>query len=300
MDTGYLFLANEDGLEILRQSNAIQVARGVEATILDRAELGRRFTHLNTEGLAGGSIGEKHEGTMDQWALLQGFRNRAKSNGVEYMQDRVSEIGQESDRVTSVTLESGEVISCDRVVNCAGPRASLIADMVGLDLPVEPRLRSSFVFACETVLDGPFPLHIDTSGVHVRRDGPNFLAGTKPVRDVAVDPDDLSLRMEEFEEIVWPALAHRIPQFEAILLKASWGGQYSYNTLDQNMIVGPSPIPNFYFCNGFSGHGLQQSAGVGRALSEHITYGSFRSIDLTPMGYDRILNNEPVIEKNVI
>lgn len=300
VDTGYLFLADATGMEALRQSHEIQAARGVESTILDRQELGRRFVHLNTDGLMGGSIGEKHEGTFDQWSFLQGFRNRARANGVEYIQDRVVGIDHAGDRVRSVTLGSGEVVTCDRVVNCAGPRASVIADMVDLDLPVEPRLRSSFVFACQTSIDGPFPLHIDTSGVHVRREGPNFLAGTKPIHDVAVDYDDLDLRMEEFEELVWPALAHRIPQFEAILLKASWGGHYAYNTLDHNMIVGPSPIANFYFCNGFSGHGLQQSAGVGRALSEHITYGSFQSIDLSPMGYDRILTNQPVIEKNVI
>ena len=123
VDTGYLFLADEPGLEVLRESNVVQRANGVEATILDQEELGRRFTHLNTEGLAGGSIGEKHEGTFDQWALLQGFRNRAKANGVEYIQDRVVDIDSDDARVRSVTLASGEVIECERVVNCAGPRS---------------------------------------------------------------------------------------------------------------------------------------------------------------------------------
>jgi glycine/D-amino acid oxidase-like deaminating enzyme len=81
----------------------------------------------------------------------------------------------------------------------------------------------------------------------------------------------------------------------------SWGGQYDFNTLDHNLVIGPgSEIENFLFANGFSGHGLQHGPGVGRALSELITYGEFRTIDLSPLGYTRIERNEPIIENAVI
>ena len=75
------------------------------------------------------------------------------------------------------------------------------------------------------------------------------------------------------EEKIWPILANRISEFERIKLINAWAGHYAFNTFDQNGIIGPHPeFKNFYFANGFSGHGLQQSPAVGRALSEKIIY----------------------------
>ena len=67
------------------------------------------------------------------------------------------------------------------------------------------------------------------------------------------------------------------------------------------MIVGPhDEIENFVFMNGFSGHGIQQSPAMGRGVSEWITYGEFRSLDLAPLGYSRVPANEPFVETAVI
>jgi glycine/D-amino acid oxidase-like deaminating enzyme len=54
------------------------------------------------------------------------------------------------------------------------------------------------------------------------------------------------------------------------------------------------------FANGFSGHGLQQGPAVGRGLSELITYGEFRTIDLTPLSYRRIETGTPIEEHAII
>ena len=100
---------------------------------------------------------------------------------------------------------------------------------------------------------------------------------------------------------MWPTLAHRIPAFEAIKLMRAWVGHYDYNTLDQNAILGPNPeLKNFYFANGFSGHGLQQSPAVGRAIAELIVHGGYRSIDLGRFGYERVLRQAPLFEINVV
>ena len=81
----------------------------------------------------------------------------------------------------------------------------------------------------------------------------------------------------------------------------AWAGHYDVNLFDQNAILGPHPeITNFHFANGFSGHGLQQSPAVGRALSEMIITGRYTSLDLSDFGYDRIARNRPILEKNVI
>jgi glycine/D-amino acid oxidase-like deaminating enzyme len=54
------------------------------------------------------------------------------------------------------------------------------------------------------------------------------------------------------------------------------------------------------FANGFSGHGMQQSPAVGRALSELVTYGEYRSLDLSACSWTRILENRPLLEINVV
>ena len=81
----------------------------------------------------------------------------------------------------------------------------------------------------------------------------------------------------------------------------SWAGHYAFNTLDQNAILGPhTRVKNFFFANGFSGHGLQQSPAMGRGLAEYLTYSEYRSLDLSPFGFARIDANEPFVEKAVI
>src|SRR5215831_3091192 len=132
-------------------------------------------------------------------------------------------------------------------------------------------------------------------------EGANYIGGISP--EEAEDPDctDFEIDYRLYEDVVWPTLAHRIPAFEAIKLVRAWAGHYDYNTLDQNAILGPHPeIRNFYFANGFSGHGLQQSPAVGRATAEHIIHGGYRSIDLSRFGYERVLRNEPIFELNVV
>ena len=91
--------------------------------------------------------------------------------------------------------------------------------------------------------------------------------------------------------------------FETLKVKLVnfWAGHYAFNTLDHNVIAGPhNEVRNFIFANGFSGHGLQQSPAVGRGVSEWITYGAFRTLDLGQIGYDRVVRNEPFLEKAVI
>jgi glycine/D-amino acid oxidase-like deaminating enzyme len=173
--------------------------------------------------------------------------------------------------------------------------------MAGLDLPVEPRKRYTFMIDAHERLDRDLPLTIDPSGVHVRTDGPYYMAGCTPDIDPAVEYDDFAMDRSIFEDKVWPALAHRIPAFERIKVTSQWAGHYAYNTLDGNAIVGAHPVvANFVVANGFSGHGLQQSPAIGRGVSELITYGGYRTLDLSPLGYERIVRGEPFLETALI
>jgi glycine/D-amino acid oxidase-like deaminating enzyme len=306
---GYLFLANTAEQEqVLRENHAVQKACGADVVLWDQEALARAFPHLNVDDIRLASYGQSGEGWFSNTGLMNGFRAKARALGADYAHDEVVAMGRDGGRVTSVTLKSGAVVQAGVVVNASGPRAALTARMAGLDVPVEPRKRTLFVFDCAKTPEGSarvnggrLPLMIDTSGTFCRPEGRYFLAGCPPVEDPGVDWDDFEPRWEEFEEIVWPNLAMRAPGFEAIKLVNQWAGHYDFNTLDHNLIVGRHPeVQNFIYANGFSGHGLQQGPAAGRAVSELVIYGGYRTLDMSEVGYERIVEGRPFLEKAVI
>jgi glycine/D-amino acid oxidase-like deaminating enzyme len=270
---------------------------------MSAAEIKRDYPFYNVDDIVAGSHNLIDEGYFDGATLFDWWRRSAKEKGVEYLANEVIAMGRNAagTMVESVALKSGEVVSCGTLVNASGPRAILTSRMAGIEIPVEPRKRYTFIFDAEQPLDRDLPLTIDPSGVHMRTDGTYYLAGCPPDDDPAVDYDDFEQDHSIWENKVWPIIANRIPQFEAIKLKNSWAGHYAFNSFDQNAILGPhTVVENFIFVNGFSGHGLQQSPAMGRGISELITYGEYRALDLTPFDYDRIEQNRPFNEKAII
>lgn len=301
VENGYLFLATERGLATLEHNHRVQRELGVAVELLDRRELGARFPWLNVDDLAAGSLGLADEGWFDAYAWLQGFRRRAKSLGVVERIGEVTGVERDGDRLRAVTLGDGSRIEADWVVNATGPRAAELARLAGIALPVHPRKRFVYHVASPAQL-GPAPLTIDPSGVYFRPEGPSYIAGFSP-REGEPDPDTLDLATDQgpFESFVWPSLAHRVPAFDELRLLDSWAGHYEVNPLDANAIIGAHPdVSNLLFANGFSGHGLQQAPAVGRGLAELIATGGYETLDLSPLGFGRILRNEPIRELNVV
>lgn len=306
---GYMFLAGTaQQASVLRENHKVQQACGADVVLLEPDALVRDFPHLRVHDLMLASYGRRGEGWFDNSGFLHGFRNKARAQGAVFLKDEVVAITRDSARVTYVTLASGAVIGAGHVVNASGPRAALTARMAGLNIPVEPRKRTTFAFTCETspqgsarVNDGRLPLMVDPGGVYCRPEGACFISAAAPVDDPAVDPDDFDPRYDEFDTLVWPTLAARSQAFEAIRMVNAWAGHYAYNTLDHNLIVGPHPdLPNFLFANGFSGHGLQQAPATGRAVAELIVHGRYRTLDLSPAGVERVLTGTPFPERSVI
>ena len=300
---GYMYLADTEAFaDVLRANIAVQHAAGAATRLMTADEIKAAYPFYNVDDIVLGSINTVDEGYWDGSTVFEWWRRQARERGVEYVQTEVVSIQRAGGRVQSVTLASGAVISCGQLVNASGPRAARTAAMAGSEVPVEPRKRYSWVFSAEQPLDRDLPLTIDPSGVHVRENGGGtYQAGGHADVDPAVDYDDFAMDYSLWEAHVWPVLATRIPQFEAIKVTAEWAGHYAMNTLDHNAILGPHPeVENFIFLNGFSGHGLQQSPAMGRGTAEWLTYGSYRSLDLTPFHFDRILAGTPIVERAVI
>jgi glycine/D-amino acid oxidase-like deaminating enzyme len=304
-EQGYLILSSPAGRATLSENVALQQSLGADIVLLDKRALAAGFPWMMTEDLeaGAGAFGRSGEGWFDPTSLMNLLRNAAKANGVEIVHDAVTNIELNS-RVRAVRLAGGRRIACGALVNAAGAWAGEVAKLAGIALPVEPRKRYVYVIDCRQPPERlhEAPLTVDISGVWFRPEGRLFLCGKSPEPEQEPPAADLDqVDHAFFEEEVWPHLAARVPAFESVKVVNAWAGYYDYNTLDQNAAIGAHPqVSNFFFANGFSGHGAQQGAAAGRAIAELIVHGAFQTIDLTRLGYARIARGEPLAERNVI
>lgn len=301
---GYMYLADTpEFAETLRESQHIQSSLGAQTRHMTRDQIAAEYPFYMLDDVVAANHNLVDEGYFDGGTMFDWFKRMARRNGVEYVHDEVVEMALNDTKsaVNAVTLKSGGTVACGTVVNCSGPRAAATAAMVGIDLPVRPRKRYTFIFDAAEPLDRDLPLTIDPSGVHMRSEGKYYLAGCPPDVDPDVAYDDFEFDHSIWQEKVWPIIATRVPAFEQVKVINEWVGHYAYNTFDQNAVIGRhSKVENFVFLNGFSGHGLQQSPAMGRGVAELIAYGEYRSLDLSPFGYDRIEEGRKFVEKAVI
>ncbi|XP_071529986.1 FAD-dependent oxidoreductase domain-containing protein 1-like [Panulirus ornatus] len=327
---GYLTLASEAGIQQLIENYNLQREMGAKVDFLSAVKLKQRFPWLNTDGVEAGVIGLENEGWFDPWSLLFSLKRKAVSLGAQYVTGKVTGLNSELQdemilegvamsnirhiKSAEVTLPNGEKhsINFSILVVAAGAWSSEVGHLVGIGdgdgimsfpVPVEPRKR--YVY-CVHAPNGPglnSPLVIDPNGTYFRREGLGglYLCGQSPKEVNEPSIDNLEVDYEYFEDEVWPTIAHRVPSFENLKLHTSWAGYYDYNTFDQNGIVGLHPLfSNMFLTTGFSGHGIQQAPGVGRAVMECILQGEYCTINLERLGFDRIIANTPLFEKNIV
>ena len=299
-ERGYLFLATASGQGVLQSNHRVQKAEGVDVDLLTPQQLQARYDWMNMDDLVAGSLGNAGEGWLDAYSLMRGMRRKAIALGVAYRQAKLVKLNREGHRIVSATLSDGTAVACGTVINSAGTGATALARTAGIVLPVQARKRSIFYVTSSAKLPG-FPMVIDPTGAYFRPEGEGFICGVAPSPDDDPECFDFEVQHQLFDDVLWPTLAARVPGFEALRVQRSWAGHYDMNVMDHNLILGAHPeVENLLFANGFSGHGLQQSPAVGRALSELVTYGAFRTLNLRAFGWDRVLKNQPLFEINIV
>ncbi|CAG9771405.1 unnamed protein product [Ceutorhynchus assimilis] len=328
---GYLVLASEHGADQLLENAQLQKDLGAINVVLEKHQIKERFPWMNVDDVALGCLGLEKEGWFDPWSLLKLLQTGSEKKGAQYINGEV--VGFEfrdvdmniegvqkyntADQPSAVVVKmpDGELktIRFSLCVIAAGAESGKVAEklrigtgqgILSVPLPVERRKRYVFVFDCEKNAPGlNTPMTIDYSGAYFRRDGlgGKFICGLSPDAENEPDTKDLEVNYEFFDQHVWPLLARRVDAFNAVKVKGAWGGFYEYNSFDENGIIGPHPaFTNVYIATGFSGHGIQQSPAIGRAVSELILDGNFQSIDLTRLGFDRMLLMKPLLEAGII
>jgi glycine/D-amino acid oxidase-like deaminating enzyme len=296
---GYLFLGNEKNWPILVKLQAFQKSLGVGTRLLDVKETLQLIPELNTEDLVGSSF-SAGDGYMDPHSGLQGFVRKARHLGVEYIPQEVVEILRNGGRLEGVKTKDGTTYYSTSIVNAAGPYANQVGKMAGIEIPVVPVRRMVYLVKPPRLFEYDLPLVIDTSGVYfLHETGRQILTG----KSRKEEPPGYNFQWDRnyFQEAIWPSLAHRIPLFDELKVVSGWAGLYEVNQWDSNGIIGEHPeVRGFYMAVGFSGHGFQQAPAVGKALSDLIRLRRYETVDVNPLGYERILEGRKVLEEEVI
>jgi glycine/D-amino acid oxidase-like deaminating enzyme len=295
---GYLFIVPPRAMGLLEANYQRQRAHGCDVEMLDPRRLKERFPSMFVDDLGGG-VHSPGDGWCDPNGLLQGFRRKAIALGAEYVQDRVSGLTRSGKRVVEAQLASGDTVRADVFVNATGAWAGEVCAMVGMPLPIVPLRRFEHYFTASSPLER-LPYVKDVDRLAFRSEGVGFSGGLVD----SDEPRGFNFEVDHgyFERVVWPALAHRFPAFEAARCHRTWSGLYEQCELDGNPVIGnwPGELENFYVVSGFSGHGMMHAPAAGRAIAELIATGSFQTLDLSRLGYERIIRGEPYAEVGIL
>ena len=295
---GYLFISDAGGAARMEKNFALQERMGVDAELLTPSALSARFPSISTRGVDLAVLSD-HDAWIDPHAALMGFRRKARALGVRYLTGEVLGLDADSVAVRAARLRDGSSVRGSVFVNACGAWCAAIGAMIGLDIPVEPMSRESCFLHCADTIE-PLPFLKTETDLAFRPEGNGYVGG---VPDWSEPPGwRFDVSPTYFEDVVWPALARRIPAMERVRLRRSWRGHYARSRLDYSPILGrwEGGLENFVLANGFSGHGIMHAPATGRGIAELIVDGGYRTIDLSRFSYRRIREGRPYREQGII
>lgn len=293
---GYMFVAGPDDVDTLERNFRTQLDNGVVAEWIDKPGLAERFPEMHSDDMVAAVLSTR-DGWLKPGVFFDVLRKKAAAAGVEFRVGRVQGLNHDGPVVKSVTLHSGETLHADAFVNAAGVNAPELAHELGVEIPVEPmRRHEHYIETGKDVSHLPFFKDVHGLAIHAFREGISvglvdfdFPGG----ENFSIDPSDYTDR-------VLPATLERF-DFGELTRRDSWIGLYDQNRFDGNMIIGnvPGKADNLLTACGFSGHGFMHALGVGRGLAELIIHGEYRTLDLSRMSYQRIIDGSYYGEEGV-
>lgn len=295
---GYFFLlTNEKDVEIFRRNVEIQRSLGVETEWLDPAEIARLLPLINLDDVVAGTF-HARDGLADPAGVVQGYVSGARRKGAKLLNDvAVSDIQVEGGKVSGVITDHGPIAS-PVIVNAAGPWASEVGRMAGIEIPIVPSRRQIAVTTPIPQLPADFPMVIDFErSLYFHREGHSVLTGMSNHNEgTGFDQSvDHHWELEHLE-----AAVKRFPLLENAGIASRWAGLYE-NTPDSHPILGRiEEVEGFYCIGGFSGHGFQHGPACGMLMAEEIVDGTAHSLNISVLNLSRFREGRCISEYNVV
>jgi len=295
---GYLFLlTTEDEVQTFRANAALQQSLGVPVRWLDPAEIGALNPAVRVDDVLGATFCPR-DGWADPYSATTGIARAARQLGVEIREETAATgFVIDSGRVRGVRA-GDEVISTPLAIICAGPYSRGVGELAGVDIPILPYRRMSFITEPFDAVPASVPMTIEfRSGLYFHPESHGFLFGMAnpddpPGFNKTVD-DEWMLRTVE-------ALCARAPAFEEARVMRGWAGFYEITPDDNPLLGWIDEVEGLAVAAGFSGHGFMQGPAVGMCMAELITEGRATTVDISAFAPSRFREGRPSQEHNVI
>lgn len=294
---GYLFvLTRPEDVSAFERNVSLQRRLGVDVEWLTGDDVRRRLPKMRFHDAIGGTFHSK-DGLADPNSVVMGYIDAAKRHGVRAMTDvEVTGVQVHKARVAAVQTSVG-TITCDHVINAAGPWAGLIGKMAGVEIPISPVRRQMLTTTPLPSLPPDFPFVIDfAQSLYFHREGEGLLTGMSnpneaPGFDQSIDP--------EWEMVAMQAAAERFPMLEQAGRLSHWAGLYEV-TPDAHPIFGATPLEGFWIVAGFSGHGFMHGPISGKLIAEFVLQGQSETVDVSQLDLSRFSEGRLIREYNVV
>jgi sarcosine oxidase subunit beta len=283
---GYSYVAYRPEEErTLKELIAVQKACGLNIDWLAGPALLEVIPDLNPEGLAGGTY-SPDDGNASPLLAVHAFTRRAKKLGAEFrFGERVTAILTEGGRVRGVRTDKGEY-AAPVVLNAAGPWASEVAAMAGLEVPVRPDSHEGGVTEAVARFLGPMVVDIrPTEG------SANYYFYQHDTGQVVfcITPSPCLWGMDlretsSFLPMVSRRMVGLMPRLRNLRVRRTWRGLYPM-TPDGLPIVGwDKALEGHLLAVGMCGQGFMLGPGLGELLAR-LVRGSVDDADRDTLSY---------------
>ena len=295
---GYLFLLTSAAeIATFNDNLRFQQEMGVPVDLVSTDDIREIHPTLMLDDVLGGTLCTS-DGWADPYSSTMGFAQRARALGVEIVEEAlVTGLICDAGRITGVETPVGN-IATSTVVIAAGAHAGEVGKLAGIDIPVAPYRRMSFVTEPFSTIPANVPMTIDFStSLYFHPESGGFLFGMSNAEEPSsfnrtVDDDWMNKTVTE--------LCRRAPVFGDARIRRGWAGLYEI-TPDDNPVLGyVDEIEGLVVASGFSGHGYMQGPAVGRCISELIVDGKATTVDISSFAPNRFASGQLAQEHNVI
>lgn len=289
-------------------------AAGLPAEAVDPSALRRLIPYAETGDVIAACFCPT-DGYVHPPEVAELYVEAGRRRGVEYRPHTpVEEVRVDRGRVTGCRA-GGEDWHAPVVVNAAGPWAHLVAGMGREALPTAGIGHCYLTAFPDPPLDPATPSLRDRGALiysRPTREGALHVGiyETRPVT-YAMEALPPAFRMAELEtrwehptvQLLLTAARHRFPLLRGPVRMRLTTGIMAWSP-DGGSLCGPLPgalraLPGFFHCAGFCGHGVMQSAGIGRLMAELILDGTCR-YDLAELAADRFADRPELAEREQV
>jgi sarcosine oxidase subunit beta len=270
----------------LRETAETLQSYGLDATVIDAdalAEYGIRPATVQ------GGLYTPEEGYFDPEEIVAAFAEHAKARGATIQTETmVTDIQScwvgTDEHVTGVETTDG-TLPADAVINAAGPWATTVNAMVGVDAPLRHTYGPILVLDTGRAVEFPFTLF--ESKQYLRPVGSTGAFAGRYETDYAngeiFDLDDPPAVEAEFYEEIDDLLTSSVPSLANATVTDEWVG-FRTVTPDGLPIIGETDVEGFFLACGMCGLGVTLAPVVAELLCERLAENSPDALDYLAPG----------------